>query len=775
MIFLELEQAVNQIKNACRSSSDPPTQQRKFFFIIGAGVSLPSVPLARAITAHCKQEAERKGSQSHQAEKTTSEDYSYWLQEAYPQRSDRQRYLRELIEGKPISHANLRLAHLLLDPEIANLVVTTNFDDFLSRALTLFGKPHVVCDHPNTTERIDPERQDVQIVHVHGSYWFYDCCNLTDEIAQRSERSHQRNQTMASLLDRILFNRSPIVVGYRGWENDVIMQALKRRLNSELPNDLYWFLYKRPNAGESPVPDWLWKHSDVKFVAPREIEAAFTSSDKLQMTNLEKGNDPKSPALDAQKVFSAMIQSLGLEPPLLTKDPLQHFKEHLENSLPQDAGGKQDPYGLQAVVAKIERAKEKEQRQQPDLLEPIRNALRKAHYREAAQLAQKIPLNSLEDDLQRQELIGVLQNVTSGLFDYSVEELLTYKLIVDVYDALSPTLQEALADIVAVALINQGITLGNLNHPKEEIKVYDNLIEHFGSYSETTFQKLIALALFNKGTALGKLNRPKEEIKVYDDLIGRFNAHSEPSIQEAVIKALGNKGVALGNLNYPKKEIAVYDDLIKRFNTRSDSFIQEAVAKALFNKGVALGNRNRQEEEIAAYNQLIERFGTNLESALQALVAKALVYKGIALRNLKRLEEAILIYDAVVERFGKSTELALQEEVADAFGNRGFTLLCQAKKAWSQDTTKAKVLLATAQENTLFALDRFPEDSIYLRNLGYIEFLLGNGDKARSLLIKAIRLGGETIRQNALEDSQLDPVPQDETFRELINSLKVIE
>jgi hypothetical protein len=147
----------------------------------------------------------------------------------------------------------------------------------------------------------------VQIVHVHGSYWFYDCCNLTDEIAQRSERSDQRNQTMASLLDRILANRSPIVVGYSGWENDVIMQALKRRLNGTLPNNLYWVLHKRPNPEESPLPDWLWRHSDVKFVAPREMQA--TSGPTNMLASLEKGDELKSSALDAPQVFSAMIES----------------------------------------------------------------------------------------------------------------------------------------------------------------------------------------------------------------------------------------------------------------------------------------------------------------------------------------------------------------------------------------------------------------------------------------------------------------------------------
>jgi hypothetical protein len=172
----------------------------------------------------------------------------------------------------------------------------------------------------------------------------------------------------------------------------------------------------------------------VKFVAPREIQAASSSTNTL--ASLEKGDALKSSALDAPQVFSAMIESLELQPPLLTQDPLQHFKAHLENSLPQDEGAQQDPYGFQAVIAKIERAKEQEQAQQPDVLEPIRDALRKAQYREAIQLAQAISLDGLKNDLQRQGLIMALWSAAFSLLDDSAEGLLACQLIVDVYDSL---------------------------------------------------------------------------------------------------------------------------------------------------------------------------------------------------------------------------------------------------------------------------------------------------------------------------------------------------
>ena len=157
--------------------------------------------------------------------------YSFWLRKAYSQPIERQRYFRELIEGAPISSASLRLGHLLLSGEAPTLVVTPNFDDFLSRALTLFGKPHISCDHPATAQRIDPERLDVQVLHVHGTYWYYDLKNLTDEVVDRA-RPGAVHQSIASRLDMILANRSPIILGYSGWEEDVFMSALRRRLEA---------------------------------------------------------------------------------------------------------------------------------------------------------------------------------------------------------------------------------------------------------------------------------------------------------------------------------------------------------------------------------------------------------------------------------------------------------------------------------------------------------------------------------------------------------------
>jgi hypothetical protein len=183
MYELDLESAVSEITQACEARLG---RLSPFFFIVGAGISAPTIPLATDIESECKAVAARHGRSAEPKNKNPIDTYSHWFELAFPNPEQRQRYLRKKIQGKQISPAVFRLAHLLLSKAAGNIVVTPNFDDFLSRALTLFGEQYVICDHPSTVGRISLETDDIQIVHVHGTYWFYDCCNLKGEIAKRA-------------------------------------------------------------------------------------------------------------------------------------------------------------------------------------------------------------------------------------------------------------------------------------------------------------------------------------------------------------------------------------------------------------------------------------------------------------------------------------------------------------------------------------------------------------------------------------------------------------
>lgn len=143
MRTLNLNDAVSEIRQAVLEAKKR-NRPSPFFFKVGAGISFPPIPLADEIQANCVRIAAEYGRKTESQSMDSAQSYSHCFERAYPQPEQRQQYLRDLMENAFISRANFKLAHLLLDETVTNLVHTTNFDDLLSRALTVFGKRHVV-------------------------------------------------------------------------------------------------------------------------------------------------------------------------------------------------------------------------------------------------------------------------------------------------------------------------------------------------------------------------------------------------------------------------------------------------------------------------------------------------------------------------------------------------------------------------------------------------------------------------------------------------------
>jgi tetratricopeptide (TPR) repeat protein len=183
---------------------------------------------------------------------------------------------------------------------------------------------------------------------------------------------------------------------------------------------------------------------------------------------------------------------------------------------------------------------------------------------------------------------------------------------------------------------------------------------------------------------------------------------------------------------------------------------------------------NRSEEAIAVYDEVVKRYGEASELTLRETVANALYDKGLTLEELNRSEEAIAVYDEVVKRYGESSELSLRETVAGSLGNLGFEMLICAKEAILNNFRDLSIeKLSKAFDMLSKALTILPNDPVILGNYGYVYFLLGNKEKACEYLEKAIRLGGEETRQAELKDADIDSLPVDKEFKELVLSIKV--
>ncbi|MDW8354616.1 MAG: tetratricopeptide repeat protein [Bryobacterales bacterium] len=683
MTELDLNTAVRQIKQTCENNDCP------FFFVVGAGISAPEVPLAAEIVQHCKKKAIADGVPEHDDPKDPLRRYSHWFSQAYPSPKDRQQYLRSLIEGKPISHANLRLAHLLVSRKIARIVVTLNFDDFLLRALRLFGEAPLVSDHPQTLARIDlANERDIQVLHVHGVYWFYDLCNLEGEIKERAK-------DVDELLELILWNRSPIVVGYSGWEHDVVMTVLKKILNrGRLPFNLYWCCYRRNEIQR--LPDWLKEHSSVRFVVPprdgrAELRAPWRSSaaspiglgvgaHDFPMAGVPgqgwAGAEPEGSAdtLPAQRVFDRLIEAFKLDAPPLIRDPLGFLAEHIPASLPPPR--EDDLYRLDLVGERLRRAQILLARDEKEVQQPLArliDAVRTARYREAIDEASAISLERL-DARRLEDLLHAALQAALGLSEDPEQSLRGYQVALEAYRKLPEDKRSVLQGKGATAQRGCGIALAQLGRFEEAVAAYGKLVQDFEAATDLSARSAVAWALADKGHALVELGRLEDALAAYDQVVQRFGDARTPTLQPPVASALLGKGELLARTGDDQAALETYDDLIRRFGDASELAVASFVARALMNRAGALARTGRKTEAAAAYEEVARRLESMGDPAWHIPLGWALLSKGDTLAQLGRSQEAIAAYDDAVQRFGNATEPELQEITAWALLKKGNAL-----------------------------------------------------------------------------------------------------
>jgi tetratricopeptide (TPR) repeat protein len=664
-----------------------------YFLVVGAGVSVPSIPSSDGMIRDCMEKmGEKRGSDP--IEVNDSSNYSSWMESAYPERDLRQEYISGKVRAAHLTRASFRLAHLLAaggDNGIARLVVTPNFDDLIERGLEVLNHRPIVCDHYATTARVQVQsRERLQIVHIHGSHLFYDCCNLKDEIQDRSFTA------MRDLLNRILNqDHVPIVVGYSGWSDDVFMLELKARLaNNTLPRKLYWVCHRLENL--AMLPDWLRDSSDVRFVLPDDGEAGPVREGTERPTSNTAQAPPKSqgdpssenfePQLPADAVFEALIRALDIPPPGLATDPVKFVADHLERQLPP--GEKRDDVlSLYPVVRRLRHIVELERRGElpRPLIEGVWQAQRRADHESVVLQATKIPIASLDAN-DRTEFFEALFGAAESLgFPRTVNQVLR--------DALEP-LVACLEQLVSVwpdsveGLLYKARALrfvGNLlfkcegaDHIERALKAYDGAIASVGENDDPGLLFEVAISLRNKGIVLGE--RPdglEQAVAAYDEVVRRFGDSENPDVLRQVAMALVNKGFDLSKRpDSVEQAVAACDEVVRRFGDSENPELLREVASALLTKGNALGGRpNASEQSVAAYDEVVRRFDHSENPELQRLVAMALGNKGIELsRRPDGSEQAVAAFDEVVRRFGESENPPLQRQVATALVNKGFEL-----------------------------------------------------------------------------------------------------
>lgn len=333
---IKLKEAVNLIWETVKITEEQSTNgELPYVFIVGAGISAPEILSAHGIVQHCQEKIKELYQDDEELDRVFEESkkftvnsagyYSYWFGQAYKNKIHRQQYLKSIINKARISTSNLLLAQILNNKKIATTVITPNFDNQLLKSLNLLGNYNVFSAN-NVLDNIALSRNssDIQLMHVHGTYEFYDCCNLEQEITRVANETGIKST--AGTIEEFLKNQSPIVIGYSGWEDDVIMSKIKERLlYAPLPYGIIWFCFS--NKDYEILPEWLKSSEDVFFVLPDIVSDEEKTVDE---------NKEEQSLLPAEDVFTALIAKFEFEAPKLFSNPIQYYIDLIDGFFPQN-------------------------------------------------------------------------------------------------------------------------------------------------------------------------------------------------------------------------------------------------------------------------------------------------------------------------------------------------------------------------------------------------------------------------------------------------------
>ena len=721
------------LQSICQAGG-APDQPSPYFFIVGAGLSYPSVPLADDMIQEWRASWLDRSSipdDEPASDSKTMDRYEYWFQKVYLSRKPRQLYLRSKIKGKAIPSASFRLASILADSRISRLVVTTNFDLFLSRALGLLEQDPLVYDSADTTrERFALQTNDLQILHVHGTYQYYDCANLRGEIR---DKVHQT----VEVVDDVLRYLTPIVIGYSGWETDVIMTSLRRRLYADwrapnpqqqrsLPYNVHWFCFRESTL--ETLPGWLKEHENVCLVVPELINrAAPPDRHGASLAPFREAvaiSQPADATLSADEVLQGIIDKIGIQETELDKDPITFFVRRLKIYI----RGMEDPQVESVATALKGLMKAQES------LDEIHKDLHAARHQDALQKAIALYKSPLDLGMaRRRELMDAVFSAACSIFTAEEDSPnlgAGFQLVMDLATELGArgANDESLQERMARTRLYQGLLTLRSDDYAASVALFNRVIDE---YTAAAHQDVWSSAMVNKGIALCRWQKPaneeagKEILALYDTVIKAHGGSAEPSLRESVASAFVNKGFLLNLIGHIQESLQAYDEAIERFGNAAEPSIQGHVTRAMINKGYRLGRNHTPADT----------------------------------------RRAIDLYAEALRRLQGANRKSSQIQITLAWNGLAFQRLLLAKHTMPADPTQARQILLEARSAIQEAVKLAGDSGMVVGNQAYIEFLLGDDKShARQCLEEAIRLGGEETRSGELEDLKVYRVPQDAEF-----------
>ncbi len=144
-----------------------------------------------------------------------------------------------------------------------------------------------------------------QVIHLHGSYKFYNCKNTNAEIDASSSAQVFESVIVDDFFSSLMPERMPIVIGYAGWSQDIFMKHLaKVAKRQQLQRNAYWFCYSA-NAING-LPKEITEHPNIRFVIDHEKHIDSVGSLEAIMAKL-----PTSTFSSTGGLFSVAVADLN--------------------------------------------------------------------------------------------------------------------------------------------------------------------------------------------------------------------------------------------------------------------------------------------------------------------------------------------------------------------------------------------------------------------------------------------------------------------------------
>ncbi|HEX8654445.1 MAG TPA: SIR2 family protein [Allosphingosinicella sp.] len=264
---------------------------KKTCLLVGAGVSKTAgIGLASDFVARIKRDY-RKNYDATCAETGTLEPGYAQCMAALPPATQVQ-LVRDDIKNSKINWAHIGIARLERD-EVADTILTPNFDPLVSRACALFHRFPAIYDlaglRDDRADHIDFDRSFVEgsaIFHLHGQHTGFVLLNTAEKLLVQAKR-------IRPVLDATMKGKPVVIAGYSG-ANDPLIEEIAQL--APFNHGLFWVAFD----GNDPAPN-VCEHL-------------------LTLPNCKIVRNQPS-----DQFFTELANAMKLDPPIFMVSPFKHM------------------------------------------------------------------------------------------------------------------------------------------------------------------------------------------------------------------------------------------------------------------------------------------------------------------------------------------------------------------------------------------------------------------------------------------------------------------